>query len=314
MIFALSAAVRFHAKPATEVAARSIPRLAPKARVLAAELKRLEAREIKKQLHVNAALAKEYEKNIGNFEKHRPVPASCLYDAPLYNSLDCGSMDRHDAEWANRYVRIFSGLYGLVRPFDQIAPLSLPVTLGTKLKTTKGKFLRDFWREPLAQEMEESLKRCPMPVIVYCGAAHEDEAVLTPDLLPEGTRVTRVEFKIPGRESAAESMGEFVRWALQSRCMTFEELLEFRGLEDDGPDSYRLSPKNKSEDLIVFEEAVADGGDAGWRRQLAESGKGKKAFMKEAAGTRKTRHLRTEISKAFKKDPRRQKRKRSAIY
>mmetsp|Transcript_70623 Transcript_70623/g.218367 ORF Transcript_70623/g.218367 Transcript_70623/m.218367 type:complete len:313 (+) Transcript_70623:116-1054(+) len=312
MFFLLSGAVRFHAKPVLECAVRSTPRLGSKAKVLAQELHRLEAKDIKKQLHVNEALAKQYVKHLQDFEKQQPVSACCLYDTPLFNNLNAPDFDEDDAEWANSYVRIFSGLYGLLRPFDEIQPLSLPVSMATKLTTTKGKFLRDFWRDPVQQELQDGLLKLPMPVIVTL-AAEEDNELLDKEVLPQGTRIARVNFKTIDREDGPAAIGEFVRWALQNRCMTVEDLLDFKGLDDQEQGAtYRVNPKASEPDKIVFEENIGDGGTGGWSKKLAEFGGSKKKFVKEFASG-KDRYKRTELNKALIKEDKK-KRTKSAVY
>merc|ERR1712046_57143 len=97
--------------------------------------------------------------HLARFESKSPVPAALLYNSPVFETLDAATLDEEDAKWANSQMRIFSGLYGLLRPFDEIQPLGLPVSLGTKLTTSKGKFLRDFWKDAIAKELEETLKK-----------------------------------------------------------------------------------------------------------------------------------------------------------
>jgi len=312
MIFALTGAVRFHAKPVTGVACRSTPRLATPAKALTAELKRLEAKDIKKQLHVNDNLAKQYEKNLGNFAAHQPVAAASLYDSPLFNALDAPSLAVDDASWANQYIRIFSGLYGLLRPFDEIQPVSLPVSLGTKLTTSKGKFLRDFWRAHVTKQMEDSVRGCPLPVIINLSTEDELNA-LDMDKLPTGTHVQSVQFHATDKNEAAANMGEFVRWAMLNKCMQVEDLLEFRGLiDDDEPAAFRLSPKRSKPDLIVFEANTNEGAGGSWKKNLVESGLSKHAFVKsEASG--KNRYKRSEMNKALAKEDKKR-RKNAAVY
>uniref|UniRef100_A0A7S1RZ13 Uncharacterized protein n=1 Tax=Alexandrium catenella TaxID=2925 RepID=A0A7S1RZ13_ALECA len=312
MFFLLSGAVRFHAKPVLECALTSRPRLGSKAKALAQELHRLDAKDIKKQLHVNEALAKQYVKHLQDFERQQPVSACCLYDTPLFNSLNAAEFDEDDAQWANSYVRIFSGLYGLIRPFDEIQPLSLPVNLATKLTTTKGKFLKDYWREPVQRELQEGLLKLPMPVVVTL-AAEEDNELLDKEVLPEGTRIARVNFKTIDKDDAHSAAGEFMRWALQERCMTVEDLLDFKGLnvEEHGA-SFRVNPKASEPDKIVFEENIGDGGSGGWSKRLAEFDGSKAKFVKEFASG-KDRWKRTEINKSLVKESKK-KRTKSVVY
>jgi len=301
--------VKFHAKPVVEVALKSAPRLGQKTKLLAAELRRLDAKDIKKQLHVNDALAKQYHEQLGKFEAQNPVQACCLYDSQLYKGLDASNFDEDDASWANKHVRIFSGLYGLLRPFDAIAPLSLPVALGTKLKNSKGNFLRDYWSDSVAKELEDGLNSLPLPVMINC-AAEEDGASYAIERLPEGTIITNIEMKMADRQAAAEATGEFIRWALETRCQTVEELLEYRGsVEEDEPATMRISPKASGKNTIVFEP---NKGDAGIGQKIADSGKSKRAFIKENASG-KNKYMRTEINKSLKGDQKKAK-KQYAVH
>eukprot|EP00933_Yihiella_yeosuensis_P042453 TRINITY_DN3702_c3_g2_i1.p1 TRINITY_DN3702_c3_g2~~TRINITY_DN3702_c3_g2_i1.p1 ORF type:complete len:313 (+),score=49.02 TRINITY_DN3702_c3_g2_i1:79-1017(+) len=312
MLVVLSAAMRFHSKPVTECAIRSAPRLNSQAKALSQELKRLDAKDIKKQLHVNDALAKQYAAHLTNFEAGHPVAAGALYDSPLFNAAGFAGFDEDDAEWANSHVRVFSGLYGFLRPFDEIQPLSLPVSLNTKLTNSKGKFLRDFWREPVLKDMESTLNRLSMPVIINM-AAEEDQPLLDTELLPEGTRIATVDFRCSDKAASNEAKGEFVRWMMENRCMTVEELLEFKGLIDEGEAAhYRVHPKASKPDAIVFEENTGDGGVGGWSKKLSQFGGSKSKFIKEVASG-KDRWRRTEINKALNKNAK-QKRSKGEFY
>ncbi|CAJ1355655.1 unnamed protein product [Effrenium voratum] len=339
MLVVLSAAARFHSKPVTDLALRSSPKLLSKAKTLVQELSVLEAKDIKKQLHVNDALAKQYAAYLKDFEAKEPVPCCGVFDTPLWNSSALSSFDEDDAEWANSYVRIFSGLYGLLRPYDQIQRLSLPVSLSTKLKTTKGSVLRQYWAESIEKdrglrvegpsrsymsaglignggdssrtspsrpfkEIEGALQKLPMPVIVDM-SNEEDRLLLDADRLPPETRVMKVEFKHLKKEGALEAQGEFLRWMLQNRCMTPEELVDFRGLEQEDEEeevnSYRLHKNQPSPNHLVFEENKRDGGDGGWAKKLAEYGGSQRKFVKEFASG-KEKWKRSELNKAVKKE------------
>mmetsp|Transcript_7765 Transcript_7765/g.16832 ORF Transcript_7765/g.16832 Transcript_7765/m.16832 type:complete len:312 (+) Transcript_7765:74-1009(+) len=300
MLVLLSSSLKFHAKPVTELVVQSTPRFAQKARELASELKVLEAKEIKKHLAVNDAVAKVYIQSLGKFESMTPVPACSLYDGAIYTGLAAPEMEEDDAEWANHHIRILSGIYGLVRPFDAIQPLSLPVTLGTKLTTSKGKFLRDYWAESIANSLDESLRKLPRPLILNC-AHEEDSSVLNPSTLPEGTRITNVQFKIRDRNEAAEATGELIRWIMENRCQNFEDLLTYRGMvEEDEEAVYRIKPCN-DDNTIIFEEKVSDGGSGNWARRMAESGMSRKAYVKEHASG-KNRYKRSEMNKSMAKE------------
>ncbi|MFZ8865072.1 MAG: YaaA family protein, partial [Rickettsiales bacterium] len=57
-------------------------------------------------------------------------------------------------EYASENLRILSGLYGILKPFDQIQPYRLE--MGTKLANEKGKNLYDFWQATLTQKVNQA--------------------------------------------------------------------------------------------------------------------------------------------------------------
>jgi len=279
MLFVLSAAPTFNAKPVVTVAKALAPLLAAEAKTLVAAMRRREAklsdvnserlRDIKKHMHVNNATAKLYQKHVYSAmsspaQRLPTAPAVCLYDSPLYRRLDVETFAEDDAEWANEHIRILSGTYGLVRPFDAIQPLA-PGSLLTKINFGKGKgrhgtsaspeYLRDFWRESIAKELEKTLRSFPEPLVVDC-AADGDKHILHESNLPSNVRLTSVEFRMgDGSVSAAASAkGEFVRWALDNRCESFEELHEFRGVYHSVEPAMAVKPTNRKGGSIVFQE------------------------------------------------------------
>jgi len=274
------------------------------------ELKGLEVTQLRKQLHVNDALAKAYEKNLASIESTHPAPACTLFDSHFYNALDMANYTPDDADWAHEYVRILSGFYGILKPYDSIHTGSLPVTLSTKLSTSKGKNLRSYWTEAVLKELSEDLKACPMPVVIDC-TAEEDKEILDLDKLPEGTSIHTVEFKLGDNKSNSEARGEFVRWALETRCMTVQELVEYRGyVNDDDPATFQYSAKASNDKVMVFEEAGSN--NKSWSKQLKESGMTKGAFLQEVAGG-KNRYKRQELKRALDGDKRKKQKKATPV-
>merc|ERR1719195_366309 len=142
-------------------------------------------------------------------------------------------------------------------------------------------------------------------------------AAVETEKLPAGTQVTTVTFKINDKEAAGTALGEFVRWAMETRAMTTEELLEFKGLIDDEGDpigtQYRVNPKASNESKIVFEQRRGDATDGGWNRKLADFDGSRSKFIREVASG-KDRYKRGEINKALRKEVSKKRKANSAVY
>ena len=65
------------------------------------------------------------------------------FKGDVYTGLDADSLSDEDVQFAQRHLRMLSGLYGLLKPLDLMQPYRLE--MGTKLVNPKGKDLYAFW-------------------------------------------------------------------------------------------------------------------------------------------------------------------------
>ena len=79
--------------------------------------------------------------------------ALLAFKGGVYNGIDVSSLSVKDLEYAQKSVRILSGLYGVLRPLDLIQPYRLE--MGTKLINTQGKNLYEYWGKGISQILNE---------------------------------------------------------------------------------------------------------------------------------------------------------------
>jgi cytoplasmic iron level regulating protein YaaA (DUF328/UPF0246 family) len=77
------------------------------------------------------------------------------FDGDVYGGLDARSLKPKALAYVQEHVRILSGLYGLLRPLDQMHPYRLE--MGTKLANPRGKDLYAFWGETVTAALNEAL-------------------------------------------------------------------------------------------------------------------------------------------------------------
>ncbi|MDN4060887.1 peroxide stress protein YaaA [Massilia sp. YIM B02769] len=85
-------------------------------------------------------------------EGHQAVMA---FDGDVYGGLDARSLPLDAIAFAQRHLRILSGLYGLLRPLDLIHPYRLE--MGTRLANPGGKDLYTFWGEAITRALNAQL-------------------------------------------------------------------------------------------------------------------------------------------------------------
>src|SRR5690554_1184575 len=81
-------------------------------------------------------------------------PAIFAYNGDVYTGFEAHSLSQEALDFAQRHLRILSGLYGLLRPFDPIRPHRLE--MGTKW-APRYKKLTDFWKDKIASELASDL-------------------------------------------------------------------------------------------------------------------------------------------------------------
>ncbi|MEN9886227.1 MAG: hypothetical protein RL758_805 [Pseudomonadota bacterium] len=86
------------------------------------------------------------------------------FDGDVYDGLQARHMAAPQLEWLPDHLRILSGLYGVLRPFDRMQAYRLE--MGTSLVTDKGKNLYQFWGKTIAQHLQNELDAQDNPVLV----------------------------------------------------------------------------------------------------------------------------------------------------
>ena len=77
------------------------------------------------------------------------------FKGDVYSGLDAESIDEDKFDYLQNSLRIISGYYGLLRPFDQILPYRLE--MGTKLENKNGNNLYKFWGDKITDVLNEDL-------------------------------------------------------------------------------------------------------------------------------------------------------------
>jgi cytoplasmic iron level regulating protein YaaA (DUF328/UPF0246 family) len=80
--------------------------------------------------------------------------AVMAFNGDVYAGFEARSLKPGQLDYAQRHVRILSGLYGLLRPLDLIHPHRLE--MGTRLANPRGKDLYAFWGERITAALNRT--------------------------------------------------------------------------------------------------------------------------------------------------------------
>lgn len=83
--------------------------------------------------------------------------AALAFKGDVYTGLDADTLSAADLKYAQKHLRILSGLHGVLRPLDLMQPYRLE--MGTKLKTDRGDDLYAFWNGRINAALATALKK-----------------------------------------------------------------------------------------------------------------------------------------------------------
>lgn len=205
--------------------------------------KKLTQSDLKKLMSVSSAIAQKDFERYQNWEK-LPSKAACLaMDGPAFRGFDGGSLSAGERKIAQDKVRVLSGLYGVLKPFDAIKPYRLE--MGSKLKTPRGSSLYDFWGDIIAKQIAKKTK------VIINAASQEYWKSIDQNALG-GTPVITIDFPGPS-VYAKKARGLICRFAVQKKCTKAEDLKSFVGAPGD---SYSFDAKASTSDKYVFRRVV----------------------------------------------------------
>ena len=128
----------------------TVPSLLEKSAQLLDYLRGLSLPELKRLLACNDGLASQAYEQFHTMDLRRgDTPALLAYDGIQYKYMAPGVFTEKQFHYVKAHLRILSGLYGVLRPFDGVSPYRLEMQ--AKVKTSFCKNLYDFWGDSLGQ-------------------------------------------------------------------------------------------------------------------------------------------------------------------
>lgn len=136
----------------------SEPKFKKKIKALSDSLKGLSISELKSLMPISDKLVELNIKRFENFGKpdNPKKPAVFLFTGATFDGLSIRSFDKDSYDYVQRNLRILSGLYGILKPFDIIQPYRLE--MGTNTVKLINSSLYEFWSNDISQNLNEELK------------------------------------------------------------------------------------------------------------------------------------------------------------
>ena len=231
----------------------SAPEFTKESKALIKTLRQLEPSDIGSLMGISDKLATlnhdRYSHWSAKFDDASGARASLLaFKGDVYLGLDAQTLSKRDFTWAQKRLRVLSGLYGLLRPLDRIHPYRLE--MGTALRNTAGKDLYEFWGGKVTQALNEALSGQRSKVLINLASNEYYKVVQAQNI--DG-RIVTINFKEWRRDayrfvsfSAKKARGLMARFMIDQRAEKADDLKAF------DVEGYAFNEELSSRDEWIF--------------------------------------------------------------
>lgn len=220
----------------------STPCFEMKANALVDKMKHFNQEELRGVMTMSEQLAELCYQRFQNWENDdlEQKQAGAAFKGEAYNGLDMPSLDEKDLDYAQDHLRILSGIYGILRPFDIIKPYRLE--MGSKIKPS----LYDTWREELTTFVNNEEQE----YIVNLASLEYFKVLDKKKLKAEIIDIEFKEWKNDKLKTIVvytkKARGMMARYIIQNQISTIEALKQFN------TDGYGFNEELSSKQHLVF--------------------------------------------------------------
>ena len=238
-------------QPAT-ISKHTVPEFLEDCEFLVSELRKLSVSGLAKLMGISEKLA---TLNVRRYKNWRTSPgradakqALLAFKGDIYAAMDVDRYKMKTFDFAQKHLRILSGLYGILRPLDLIQPYRLE--MATKLATDREKDMYGFWGTRINASLNELLKREKSGVLFNLASVEYFKSAIPKLLRAEVITPVFKEYKDLSYRVVAiyakKARGLMCDYIIQNRITRVEDLQSFNS------DGYRFAPALSSQKDWVF--------------------------------------------------------------
>lgn len=231
----MSIAVLIHSSKTMRSPATATPPTTPllmaKVRPLATYLQTLTAAQLQTAMHISGPLSHKVHGTLAAWgdQPSRQSLAIDSFVGDIYSGLRAGTLSKSDRDYAQQTLRILSGLYGILRPYDGVRPYRLE--MGYKLPGQPFHDLYTYWGNTIAETL-------PTEGLIVNLSSVEYTKTVTPYI--DSARVVAPRFLTADPQTGQPKQvivhtkiarGAFARWLMLSRITSPDEMVQFSDLK-----------------------------------------------------------------------------------
>lgn len=209
------------------------PSLLSLTKKLVAQMKECSVADLKRLMKISDNLAQtnveRYQEMTFPLKPNNAKQALFAFQGDVYAKMRPQDFTQEQLAYANKTLRILSGLYGLLKPLDLIHPYRLE--MGTALPNERGKNLYEFWQNDVTDLLNKEIKQAGIQHLVNLASNEYCKVVKQSDLLVPMVTIAFKEkhqdsYKIIGVQ-AKRARGLMARFITENKINRLEDLQKF---------------------------------------------------------------------------------------
>ena len=230
----------------------SQPHFIEEAKRLVSAARNLSKRELARTMNLSEKLAdlnfERFKAFSPPFDLNNAKQAGFVFNGDTYVGLDFKSLKTADIKFAQKHLRILSGLFGILRPLDLIQPYRLE--MGAKFQPNKSANLYDFWGDLVTQVLNADLREHQNKVVINLASNEYFKVIQSAKL--KGSLLTP-RFK-EFRNGEYQTIGIFAKKArgMMARFMIEESLVKPEELKKFNKGGYKYIDELSDDKNWVF--------------------------------------------------------------
>jgi cytoplasmic iron level regulating protein YaaA (DUF328/UPF0246 family) len=202
------------------------PQFIDQATLLNRTLQKMNKAQLIRLMDISSKVADDVERRIDRWSDGATGSAAALtFRGDIYSGLSADQWNEEDAAFAQQRLLILSGLYGLLRPFDNISPYRLE--MGYKLKLDDGLNLDNFWEREVASTLNTSVPYINLTAKEYYKVVRRrlsESEVISPKFLTVSEKTGSPIFVTVHAKIAR---GSFANWLIKNRVDDPKEIVRY---------------------------------------------------------------------------------------
>ena len=182
--------------------------------------------------------------------------AVLAFNGDVYEGLSAATLSPDDLDFAQDHLRILSGLYGLMRPLDLIAPYRLE--MGIALVNPRGKNLYEFWGERIVDALNLALQGVKAKALVNLASQEYFKSIKSPRLAVPVIEPVFEDWSASQRKFKIVSFYAKRARGLMARYVVTQRLKSAAGLKDFAAAGYAYTPEASTATRWVFRRKSAE--------------------------------------------------------